>query len=123
MSRSVLFTGSDLASSIAASTSGDSYVLTINDGTSSTSVTYDVTTASGVATVDQLVTRFQTANGAPLAGAAARNVVFSVDNGQLKVSQSQGGSSANDFTISWRLQMLMELQIPPSITQRLLQLV
>ena len=27
-------------------------------------------------------------------------VVFSVDNGQLKVSHSQGGASANDFTIS-----------------------
>jgi len=100
VAREVLFKGSDLASAIAASTSGDSYTLTIDDGTSSTSVTYDVTTASGVATIAELVTNFQTPNGGSSAAAAARNVVFSVDNGQLKVSQSAGGSSANDFTIT-----------------------
>ena len=51
VAREVLFRGSDLGSAIAASTSGDSYVLTINDGTSASTYTYTVTGTSGTATV------------------------------------------------------------------------
>jgi len=98
VAREVLFKGSDLASAIAASTSGDTYVLSIADGTSTTTYTYTVTSTSGTATVSELVSNMQNATLA--ASGTSRNVVFSVDNGQLKVSHANGGADANDFTIS-----------------------
>ena len=98
VAREVLFKGSDLSSSIAATTNGDTYVLTINDGTSSTSFTYTESAGGSTATISELVSNLQ--NGAATSnGAASRNVVFSVDNGQLKVSQAIS-ASANDFTIN-----------------------
>ena len=54
--------------------------------------------ASGTATVGQLVGHLQNVTVAN--GDATRNVVFSVDNGQMKVSHTGGGEAANDFTIS-----------------------
>ena len=96
VAREVLFKGSDLASAIAATTSGDSFVLTVNDGTSATTFTYSM--GASTATVGELVTNLQSATVGN--SGDARMVVFSVDNGQLKVSHSQGGASANDFTIS-----------------------
>ena len=96
VAREVLFKGSDLASAIAATTSGDSFVLTVNDGTSATTYTYSM--GASTATVGELVTNLQGATVA--ASGAARLVVFSVDNGQLKVSQATGGASANDFTVT-----------------------
>ena len=80
----------------AATTSGDSFVLTVNDGTSATTFTYSM--GASTATVGELVTNLQSATVGN--SGDARMVVFSVDNGQLKVSHSQGGASANDFTIS-----------------------
>ena len=96
VAREVLFKGSDLASAIAATTSGDTFVLTVNDGTSATTYTYSM--GASTATVGELVTNLQ---GATVGNSgAARLVVFSVDNGQLKVSQAAGGASANDFTVT-----------------------
>ena len=51
VAREVLFKGSDLSSSIAATTNGDTYVLTINDGTSSTSFTYTESAGGSTATI------------------------------------------------------------------------
>ena len=49
-------------------------------------------------------------------------MVFSVDNGQLKVSQANGGASANDFTINLAFNDNDGTQTTHLITQRLLQL-
>ena len=98
VARSVLFKGSDLSSAIAAATSGDTFVLSVDDGTTATTYTYTVSSSTGVATVSELVTRMQGATAANTA--SARDVVFSLDNGQLKVTHANGGSSANDFTVS-----------------------
>ena len=107
--RQVMLSGSALTTALAASNaSGDSFTITINDGTSSSTYTYEassggdaVTTVADLATKLNLLStdsRMTVTNVS--AGDVTRAVTFSEDNGQLIVEFSDAGADQNDFTVS-----------------------
>ena len=105
VSRQVMFQGSDLAGAFAASdASGDEFVVTVNDGTSAMTFTVTMSASQQITNVADLATALNSSFGGinVVTGnsAAARDVTFSADNGQLKVTFDQAGADQNDYTVT-----------------------
>ena len=103
VSREIMFNGADLAPAFAASdATGDAFTVTVNDGTSAMTFTFTATSAGNAVTnVADLATALNAGLGGATVvtanSAAALDVTFSADNGQLKVTFDTAGATQNDF--------------------------